>query len=134
MRAAALCAAALVAVASLGCKGPADEDDGPSIVPKAVAFEGRVDPAYVGNWKSADGSAGLALDKEGNVTIDQAITAANGRSTSKVRGKWLVSGGDLLLDYPERSGGETTVKYGAKVSARELALKHGSTTTIYRRE
>lgn len=116
----------------VGCKG-GDDDVEPAVVPKAVAFEGKADPAYAGTWTSTDGSSVLDLQKDGGVAISQTSASVNGKSTSRVKGRWLVSGGDLLFQYTEKSGGETTVKYGATLAGKELALKHGSTTTNYLR-
>ena len=113
--------AAVAATIMFGCKGT-DDDLEPAVVPKAVTFEGDVDSKYVGLWKSSDGNSTLDLSKEGVVKIDQKIVAANGKSTSHVEGTWLAKGDDLLFRYPERSGGETTLKYAAKLKGNTLVL------------
>ena len=113
--------AVIAATLLLGCKNT-DDDVEPAVLPKKVTFEGDVDSKYVGLWKSPDGASMLDLSKEGVVKIEQRIVAANGKSTSHVEGTWLAKGDDLLFRYPEKSGGETTLKYAAKLSGNTLVL------------
>lgn len=133
MRFVGLAAAVIATAAAVGCKGSADEDDGLAFVPKSVAFEGKVDPRFAGAWTSADGNSALDLDASGTLAISQKVSAANGKSVSQVKGKWLVSGTDLLFQYAEKLGGETTLKNAAQLSGKTLILKHGSTATTYTR-
>ena len=133
MRAPSHRVAVLAAALAVGCKG-AEDDLEPARMPKPVAFAGKVDPSYAGAWHSQDGNSKLDLGKDGSARIEAVSTSVKGRSVSRVVGLWLVSKGDLLLRYPEKAGGETTVKYAARLSGDSLTLLHGTLKTFYSRK
>ncbi len=125
----------IVAILGAGCK-KADDEDEPAVVPKAVTFEGKVDPSYVGEWKSTDGTSDLHLAKDGTVEIDSTTNSQNGKSTSHIKGMWLVSGERLLFKYAEKSGGDTTLEYNGKPTGNDLTLQQpgGRLKTKYTRK
>jgi len=113
----------------------AKEDDGPP-APKPITFGGAVDPQYVGKWVTDNGSSSLQLDKDGAVTILSSHPSPGGIVTSPpVKGKWLVSGKDLLLQYTVTGRPETTVKYPATLAGNEMTLDQGSRSKmVYKRK
>lgn len=122
--------AAIAAILAAGCQGGNAEDEyEPAVVPKSVAFEGKVDAKYAGTWKSADGSSTLALAEDGRLKIESVVNSQNGKSTSKTEGKWLASGNDLLFQY-----GTTTLRNGASFEKGKLILQHGRMKTVYSKQ
>jgi hypothetical protein len=118
------CLVVLVVVA--GCNPAATDDDGTPPKPKPVTFQGAIDNSFVGQWKTAKNTSGLDLRKDGTVTISSEIPTPKGIVKSKFEGKWLVSSGDLLLQYAAPKQAETTIKYPAKLSGSQMTLDQGS--------
>ena len=113
-----------------GCgSGASDTDDGPA-KPKAVSFEGSVDARFIGSWKTPKESSCLDLRKDGTVQISSAVPSPKGISKSSLEGKWLVSGGDLILQYKVANQPLTTVKYPATLAGKEMTLVQGSRTKL----
>jgi len=113
-------AVAFLAIAA-GCKS-ADDEYEPAFVPKEVKFEGNVDEKYVGFWDAPDGSGSLDLSKDGTVNIVTNVSTPQGKSSSKVNGKWLASGSALVFQYKDPSQKDTTVKYAADLKGDTLVL------------
>jgi len=113
-------------VMAAGCKpAPSETDDTPP-KPAAVAFEGTVDPKFVGTWKTAKETSCLDLRKDGSAQILSAHPSPRGIVKSTLEGSWLVSGGDLLLRYTVPHQTETIVKYPATLSGNKMILVQGS--------
>ncbi|RYG34725.1 hypothetical protein EON81_14810 [bacterium] len=126
-------AALAAAVLAVGCQKSEEEEFEPAIVPKTVAFEGKLDAKYVGIWGTADGSSTLDLKDDGAVKIGSVTSSQKGKSTSSVEGKWLASDGNLLFNYRDASGQDTTLKYGAAFDGGKLVLQQpgGRVKTTY---
>jgi len=131
----ALAATILPIVAAIGCKGAADDTE-PAVVPKAVAFAGKVEPRFAGMWKATAGDDTLDLGKDGALAIESVTNSVAGKSKNRVKGSWLASGEGLVFRYADASGGETTLKYGAKLAGDTLVLQQsgGRLKTTYRRK
>jgi len=114
----ALAAAVLVA----GCKN-ADEEEAPAFVPKTYAFEGKLEPTYVGSWNSVDGTSMLDIGKDGSLNIDTTTRSVAGKNTSHVVGKWLASGSTLMFQYTVGTQPTTVLKYTASLSGKSLTLQ-----------
>lgn len=125
--------ATLLALVLGSACGPKDEEDAP--LPPAPKFAGKVDPALVGSWRTADGISALVLSKDGAVEINTEVNSRAGRSRSTQKGRWLVDGGRLLLKYPIADGTEQTVGYAMKVAGDTLTLstKIPKKDTVYKR-
>lgn len=119
----------------VGCKNPDDELE-PAFVPKTYAFEGEIAPKFAGTWVSTDGVSTLDLGKDGTLKIQTLTSSPSGKAKSNVAGKWLASGGNLLLNYKEASGGETTLGYAAALAGEKLTLQQngGGRKTTYVRK
>ena len=128
-------AAIAATVLAGGCKG-ADDEYAPAFVPKTYAFEGKLEPKYVGAWVSADGSSTLGIVKDGGLKIDTASRSVAGKSLSHVAGQWLASGGTLMFRYTVGSQAPTVLKYSATLSGNTLTLQQadGRAKTTYKRK
>ncbi|MEZ0324394.1 MAG: hypothetical protein ACAH95_00675 [Fimbriimonas sp.] len=117
-----------------GCNSP--EDLEPAFIPKNYAFEGTVDPKYVGTWVSIDGASTLGLNDDGTLKIETITPSPSGKSKSNVSGKWLVSNDSLLMQYGSSGKEMTVLKYSSTLSLKEMMLKQegGRTETTYRRK
>lgn len=116
---------ALLLIAA-GCDpGASESDEGPA-KPKVVAFQGEVDPSFVGLWKTAKETSCLDLRKDGTAKIMSAVPTPKGIEKASIDGKWLVSNGNLLLKYTVPNQTETTVKYPATLAGKQLTLDQGS--------
>lgn len=114
--------APMAAILAAGCGKSEDDEYEPAVVPKAVSFEGKTDSKYAGVWKTSDGSSTLDLAESGGLKIETTVNSQNGKSTSKVEGKWLASGAKLLFQY-----NDTTLEYTAVLEGGKLVLaKPGS--------
>ena len=116
--------AVFIAVLAVGCKS-ADDDVEPIVKPKPVSFEGKVDPSYAGDWSDSGKSSHLELKPDGSATIELTTSSQAGRSTSHLKGKWLVQDGNLFMQYEDASKETTTLKYAAKLSGSKLVLQSG---------
>lgn len=115
-----LVAAATAATLLLGCRG---EDEITAVPTRATyAFEGSVVPEFVGEWLTSPSPASLTLNKDGSDKMVVVSMTQGGTSSRNLDGQWLVSGTDLLLKYPEKGGGSTTLKYKTKLSGSTLEL------------
>lgn len=131
-----LAATVLMTVAAAGCKGGDDDDTAPNFVPKVVAFEGKTDPKFAGDWTSKDGSSTIGLATDGSLKLGVKSSSQNGTSTSHYDGQWLVSGSDLRLKYKDSSSQETVLSYKAELSGNSLVLQQsgGKMKTNYTRK
>ncbi len=117
-----------MALGGAGCNSAApDPEDGPP-KPKVVAFDGAVDSTFVGDWQTAKGSSGLDLRPDGTVTISSSNPTPGGIQNLKLEGKWLVSQGNLLLQYSTKNQPQTTVRYPASLVGDKLTLQQGGRT------
>ncbi len=129
--------AALAATLILGgCKSALPEQDEESPRPPSVAFTGVVDEMFVGDWKSTNGMSGLDLFKDGHVNIFSGTPSPKGIVKTTIKGHWLVSGGSLVLRYPQPDRTDTTIKYIAALKGNSLTLSQsaGRLKTVYRRK
>lgn len=126
----AIFAAALAA----GCKN-ADDDVEPAFVPKTIAFEGKVESKYVGDW-SAKGASRLNLKSDGTAVIESTTNSQSGKSTARFDGKWLAQDGRLLVQYGDATHPATTLEYEAKLSGDNMVLQQpgGRLKTTYARK
>jgi hypothetical protein len=104
----------LAAVSLLaGCGEPEAAEPAP---PAPVAFEGAIDPLYVGHWATANKGSTLDLGADGKAAM---VNVAPGRGTSKAAGEWKLSGDSLLIKV---DGGGQVSRYGAKLTGDRLKL------------
>jgi len=123
--------AAVTAFVLAGCSPTEDPDSGPAM-PKPVSFEGKVDPALVGNWSTKDLHSVITLFKGGEALILAVAKTPGGEAKSQYAGQWLSTPNDLLLKYSVPGQGDTTVKYGYKLADGKLTLTSGiGTKTEY---
>lgn len=134
MRLLAPLAIALVCLSLAGCKSE-DDDLAPAFVPKTYTFEGQPDEQYAGTWKATNGVSTIQLDKDGGLSVETVTRSSAGEGKTGVKGKWAVSNGSLMLQYPEKSGETTVLKYTAKLKGNTLDLTQdgGKMTTTYKR-
>ena len=129
-------AALCVATASLlqSCQPAEEEDSGPS-KPKAVTFEGKVEPKLVGSWLSADGKAGLDLRSDGSAEILASSDSPSGPVKNHLKGSWLTDGDNLLLKYSVAYQPATTIAYPYQLSGKTLTLTSSNgTKTAYQKK
>lgn len=107
-----------VSVALVGC-GP-NEEDAPfePPAPKAIAFEGKIDPAYVGDWSTDSKLSQLTLEESGKASM---VNVAPGRGKSESKGEWKLSDGHLLFKLEGAAEGMVT-RYAAKLDGDRLHL------------
>lgn len=117
-----------------GCSHGSDDVDEPA-TPKAVSFEGQVEPTLVGNWATASGKSTFDLQKDGSAIIVSVSATPGGDVKSTLKGSWLVSGSNLRLKYTREGQSETVVQYPFVVSGDHLTLQsHGKLKTEYQRK
>ncbi len=123
-------------VAAMGCKGGDEDDTAPNFVPKVVAFEGKIDTKFAGDWTSKDGSSTIGLAADGSLKLGVKSSSQNGTSISHYDGQWLASGSDLRLKYKDSSSQETVLSYKAELSGNSLVLQQsgGKMKTNYTRK
>ena len=128
-------AAVAAAVLAAGCKG-ADDEFAPAVVPKTYAFEGKLEPKFVGVWNSTDGSSMMEIVKDGGLKIDTTSRSITGKSVVHVSGEWLADGDSLMFRYVVGTQSPTVLKYSAELSGNTLTLKQvdGKVKTTYKRK
>ena len=133
-RAIAVALAATALLVAIGCRSEEDDSE-PAVMPKKVAFTGRVEPKFIGTWATADGGSKLDLAKDGGLTISTSTPSPKGVSKSSYAGSWLVEGKSLRLRYADKSG-ETTIEYAAALQGDKLVLQQpgGRLKTVYARK
>ncbi len=114
-----------VAVPLSGCGKP-DDEYAPAVAPKTVAFDGKIDDHYIGNWVETTGESKMGLQKDGALSIETTLNSMKGKSTTYVTGKWLVNGPSLLLEYLDKGGKPMVLKYAAELNGNSLTLKQGN--------
>jgi len=119
--------AALIAasIQMAGCKG-ANEDFAPAILPKTFAFEGKVEPKYVGTWHSTEGHSTVDILKDGALKVETVTQSVAGKSVVNVSGQWLASGDNLMFRYQDKSHRSIVLKYAASVSGNTLVLQQAT--------
>ncbi|RYG45476.1 hypothetical protein EON79_12525 [bacterium] len=129
-------AALAAAVLTVGCQKSEEEEFEPAIVPKTVAFEGKVDEKYAGTWVTADGKSTLGLSKDGALKVGTVTNSPQGKKTASLDGKWLASDGSLLMKYADASGQDTVLKYLASFEGTKLVLQQsaGGMKTVYNKK
>jgi hypothetical protein len=132
-----LMVAALAATVGLaGCSGATDDDSAQAVPSKISVFEGRVDPLFVGTWKSKNGNSTIQLGKDGALNVETISFSPAGKSDVKVSGQWLIKGDSLTLKYTDNKNHQTVLlQYKASLSGNKLKLDQGGgrLTTIYTR-
>ena len=123
---------ALSTAVAVGCKGPGD-DIVQVPAPRPVTFQGKVDPKFTGDWKSAVGGSSLHLATDGSMKAKSEMQTMKGKSVTDVSGKWLVDGDSLVLQYAMASR-QVSVKYSAALSGSTLTLTQGRLKTVYKRK
>lgn len=113
-----------------GCNPATMEDSDVAPKPRAISFEGTIDSAFVGVWKAPSAGSVLELRKDGSAGISNATHGPGGAAQSELTGKWLVSAGNLLLQYTLHNRPPTTVEYPAKLAGNVLTLIHSSKTKV----
>jgi hypothetical protein len=128
---------ALTAAAILfsGCT-KSDDEFAPAFVPKTYAFDGNIEPKYVGSWQSSDGASTMQIVKDGSLNIETTARSIAGKSVTSVSGKWLASGDTLKFRYVVGKQEPTVLKYTASLSGNTLTLKlaDGKAKTVYSRK
>jgi hypothetical protein len=128
---AAIAAAVLVAGCNLS-----QEEYAPAANPTSVAFEGKLVPKYVGNWKTSNGSSSIDIDKDGGVKIETVSQSMLGKSDVVVSGKWLAGDDSLLFRYLTKTQEPVVLKYSAVLTGKSLTLSQavGRLKTVYQRK
>jgi hypothetical protein len=128
--AASLCGAALIL--SSGCQK--EEEDTATPHRMEVAFEGKLDPKYLGSWKAKDGSS-LDLKSDGTMDLVAISQGPTGASKKSLSGHWLSKDGDLLLQYAQ-GGSLATIKSAAERTGSTLTLVQAGNhfKTVYQLE
>jgi hypothetical protein len=85
-----------------------------------VAFEGQVDPAYVGVWKASDGNSAYTLGKSGDMTIKGKASTPKGMKDYTIQGAWRMKDGLFISKDPQ--GNVTPYKATLKGDRLTLAL------------
>jgi hypothetical protein len=119
-----------------GCN-PAESSTGEdSLKPQPIAFQGTIDPKFVGNWMATKGGSGLDLQKDGSVVISTTTPGPGGVKHGTIQGKWLVQDRNLLLQYSDGTHPQQTIKYQADLSTGDLALISAAARikTVYKRK
>lgn len=118
-----------------GCRG-SEDDYAPAVVPRTFAFEGKIEPKYVGNWSSTDGSSTIDIMKGGVLKIETVSRSVAGQSVGHITGKWLVDANNLSFQYVVGAQKPTVLKYSASISGNTLTLQlsGGKMKTTYRRK
>jgi hypothetical protein len=102
-----------------GCSNPdVAEDESVVAAPPKIAFEGKIDPAYVGTWITANKTSTLVLTAEGKADM---TNVAVGRGTTKAKGQWKISGTDLLFKVEDPNS--YVSRYAAELKKDSLRLK-----------
>ena len=108
------------AALSIAC-GMRNEDDTPQ--PQAVTFSGKVDPQFVGDWRTQNGRSELDLAKGGRLKIFTVFATPKGDDKASFDGAWLISSeGNLLLKYTVPHQSETKLKYKTKLEGSKMTL------------
>jgi hypothetical protein len=105
-----------------GCNPAGSSPGDEPAQPRTISFQGKVDPAFVGNWTATKGGSGLQLGKDGHATILTSTPTPGGLSHGKLDGSWLVQGGNLLLKYKVTKQPEVTIQYKTVLSGNTLTL------------
>lgn len=117
---------ALVLVAA-GC-GPAPEDVVTAPPPATtVAFEGKVDAALAGTWKSTDGRSTMVLNADGTSSNQASIASPGGVKEVDSKGHWLTKDDTLLLQDQDKS---TVLYYVKRVDPKTIELRRVKDSTI----
>ncbi len=128
-------AALAAAVLSVGCRSP-DDEFAPAFHPRVYAFEGSVEPKYVGTWRSLDGDSTLNLAKDGVLRIEVVSRSVAGRIVKHYSGQWLADGDGVRFRYRAGAQPDKVLKYRASLAGATMTLKqpegHGKTT--YKRQ
>ncbi len=105
MKTTALFAACLSLFAASGCSKPEDDDlpPLPPAVNEKIAFEGKVDPALVGTWATADHRSTMTLSADGKSRIKSMIPTPGGAHDADNPGQWKTGDGTLLV---QNDGGD----------------------------
>jgi hypothetical protein len=117
-----------------GCKG--NDDLAQSVPPKTFLFEGKIDPKFVGTWKTPSGISTLDLAKDGSLKIVTVSESRNGKNTIKVSGNWLRHDSDLLFRYTVEGQGPVLLKYTAKLDGKTLTMQQAGmkVKAVYKRQ
>ncbi len=107
---------ALIGVTAIGCQKEEEPESGPP-TRAAVTFEGEPNPAYVGDWKTANGLSELNFQADGVAEIVAVSKSQGGTSVNRQQGRWGVSGGHVFVQY-----GDVVLKYTAKLEKNTLTL------------
>jgi len=111
---------------AVGCGPAASESTDQIPVNRVVTFQGQIDPKFVGTWAAPKGVSGLDLRKDGSARITSTHPTPRGIVRSSLDGEWRVAGSDLYMRYADAQKEQTTVKYPATLSGKELTLDQGS--------
>lgn len=114
-------AVAAIVVLLPGCNPP-DEEPAADFAPKPVAFVGKPDPKYLGDWVASGGASRLKLQRDGTAVVETTSHSQAGTSTVHYDGKWLADGKALLIQYSDSSG-PITLKYDATLRGNHLILQ-----------
>ncbi len=105
-------------IAALGCNdGGGDTFEPP--VRQEVAFEGNVDPAYVGKWQNANKTSTVDIRADGTATM-KVVAFGRGESTSD--GQWKLAGENLLFKV-----GDNVSRYAVKLDGDKLRMSQKAT-------
>jgi hypothetical protein len=117
-----------------GCK--TGDDYTQASTPKAVVFEGKLDPRFVGTWKTPGGISTMDLQKDGKLAIETVSESRNGKNDIKVSGQWLKKDSDLLFRYTVQGQGQVLLKYSAKLDGKTLTLQQAGmkVKSVYKKQ
>ncbi|CAN5411545.1 hypothetical protein BH11ARM1_BH11ARM1_03210 [soil metagenome] len=94
-------------------------DEAEDIDSKPVAFSGKVDPQFVGTWKTTNNISVYHLEKDGTYKLDSKVQVSKGPTiNSHLEGKWLVDSDRML--FKDAQG--NVVPYTLKLTDKTLEL------------
>ena len=109
-------------VTSIGCHSMQGDSQTITAAPARykVSFNGIISPKFIGTWKDKQ-SGELVLNKDGTALIVAVDYGPGGKTTHKLKGKWLVDQKNLLLQYSQGQA-VVTLKNHAALSGKNLTL------------
>lgn len=101
-----------------GCQSP--EEEITSSTATSVPFDGRPDPRFVGDWKSADKSADYLFGADGMYHLNKKVAARQGNFQIKVDARWCLNkAGDRIL---MEDAAKNVVPYTYQLEGNKLTL------------
>lgn len=111
----------------VGCTATPDDVVTAPLPAAAAPFEGKVDPALAGTWKSTDGRSTMTLNADGSSTNHAVIANPSGRKEVDSKGQWLTKEDTLLL---KEEGKETVLYYVKRIDPKTMELRRVKDSNI----